>query len=150
MLLSLSTFLIKTKDQIVPRKAEIETLFLDQLQNLMNYQRPSGAFGNIIDSDVSPDESSLTSAYIFSTGAAVHLNLLSISDGEVVSAEKAWYWLLQRTVIGFTLSDTCGQQGLATKQNLYDEKVGQSDGPGAALVLYAGLGRKMLDLASAA
>ena len=147
MLLSLSTFLINTKDEIIPRKGEIETLLLDQLKNLMKYQRPSGAFGNVIDSDISPDESSLTSVYIFSTGAAVHLNLLSISDAEVGSAEKAWYWLMQRTVVGLTLSDTCAGQHLATDRNQYDQNVGQSDGPGVAFVLYAGLGRKMLDLA---
>jgi Glycosyl Hydrolase Family 88 len=149
ILLSMATFLIRTDDN-VPGREEIINIFLGQISNLVQYQRGSGAFGNIVNSDMSPDESSLTTVYVFAVGTAVHLKLLPYSSMEVLAAEKAWTWLERRTVIGLTVSDTCSGQELQLDPNEYDGGVGQSSGAAVALFLFAALGHRMLDLASSA
>jgi hypothetical protein len=148
LLLALSTFLIRTDEKVVQGREEIINILLDQLSNLIQYQRASGAFGNVVNSEVSPDESSLTSVYVFAVGTAVHLKLLPYSSMEVMAAEKAWNWLERRTAIALTVVDTCAAQGLELDSKSYDAKVGRSSGPAVAFILYAALGRRMLDLAS--
>jgi rhamnogalacturonyl hydrolase YesR len=143
LLLAISSLLLRTDEAFTDRDT-LTTIFLGQLQNLLQYQRSSGAFGNIVNVASSPDESSLVSVYIFSVGVAARLGLLSLNSDEAVAAEKAWNWLLQRTYANLTLSDTNAGQGLSLDPEKYNENVGQSGGPGVALVFYAIMGLCML------
>lgn len=146
LLLAMTTFVIRTNDSVSNRSDVIE-LWLNQLSTLLSYQRSSGAFGNVLNSDESPDESSMTSAFVFAVGTAVHFNLIPLSSEAVLAANKAWEWLNQRTAENLTLSDTCGGQGLELRIPLYDVNVGQSDGPAVFFVFYAAMGHRMIELA---
>jgi Glycosyl Hydrolase Family 88 len=146
LLLSMTTFVIRTTDA-VSNRADVITLWLDQLSTLVPYQRLSGAFGNVLNSAESPDETSMTSIFVFAVGTAVHFNLLTVLSEEVLAAEKAWVWLNKRTAHNMTLSETCAAQNLALSAPLYDENVGQSSGTAVSFVLYAAMGYRMIELA---
>jgi hypothetical protein len=146
MLLACATFLLETrdKDDLFAIRSEISDLLASQLTVLVNNQRDSGAFGNVLDHTLSPDETSLTSVFVFAVGAENLLGMDPPSPTVVDAAEKAWIWLTGRTVTGLTVSDTCGSQHLATDIEDYDKNVGVVAGPGLALLLWASLGARLL------
>lgn len=148
MLLAFSSFMIETTtkddENIVTLRKEISKLHSLVLESLLQYQRSTGAFGNVVDSASSPDELSLTAIYVFSAGAASLLGPDPSFSQVSAAAERAWMWLEKRTVDGLAVSDTCGGQHLGTAIEFYDKNVGLSQGPGPALLLYARLGATLL------
>jgi hypothetical protein len=150
MLLACSTFLLETRgdeqEGLSAIRSQISSLLTTQLTNLVNYQRETGAFGNVVNNDDSPDETSLTSTFVFSVGATVLLDMDPPPSSVIDAAEKAWIWINGRTVSNLTVSDTCGSQNLANRVKDYDKNVGSVAGPGLALILWASLGAELLDL----
>jgi len=114
MLLALSSFIIETRtkndESIESLRKEISELHSLMLGSLLQYQRSTGAFGNVIDSASSPDELSLTAIYVFAAGVASLLDPDTSSSQVTATAERAWMWLEKRTVEGLAVSDTCGGQ----------------------------------------
>lgn len=146
LLLSMAVFLLETKDNPNVSSAQdvLNNLKL-QIDTLTSFQRESGAFGNVINDVDSADETSLASVYVFAS-AILHLyNSLDIKARE--AAEKSWGFLKTRTTnpSRFELSDTSAGQMLSGNLADYANNVALSDGPGAALVLYAIIGKELLE-----
>ena len=156
MLLAFSCFLVATEqdvgfltvdqddERLATARSEISGLLITLLDNLVLYQRATGAFGNVVNDPSSPDEISLAAIFVFSVGVADFLSIDPPSAQSVAAAEIAWTWLQGRTVDGFAVSDTCGGQHLGTNADFYNQNVGMNEGPGPALLLYAKLGAGLL------
>ena len=148
MLLAIASFLLETRNRtdLDNIRGQVSSILTMQLSDLVAYQRPTGAFGNVINDNMSPDESSLTSAFVFSVGVSFFLQSDALSGTVMDAAERAWLWLGNRTVQGSAVSDTCGSQHLGTDLGFYNSNVGMSSGPGPALTMYAKLGANLLSL----
>ena len=127
----------------VVRTEESYTMLRNELENTMKYQRESGAFGNLVDVAESDDESSLTTCFVYAVGV---LHARSTASDELKeAADKAWNWLCTLDSEGFFLSKTTGACHLSTKASTYDKAFGFHSGPAVAFILWAKLGRDMLD-----
>lgn len=73
MLLAVASYVLRSSWTELPQSDEITDMLLRYLNNILPYQRESGAFGNIIDLEDSPDESSLTNCFLFAVGVAVRM-----------------------------------------------------------------------------
>lgn len=127
----------------VVQTEESYEMLRNELNNTMKYQRESGAFGNLVDVDESDDESSLTTSYVYGVGV---LHSRSTASTELKqSADKAWNWLCTLKSEGFHLSKTTGACHLSTKASTYNNAFGFKSGPAVAFILWAKLGRDLLD-----
>lgn len=135
ILLTLSRYAEKTND----------LLWLEEeVKNVVKYQRETGAFGNLVDDTSSPDETSLTSIFVY---AVAVLKEQKGSTAFESNAEMAWKWLNNREVDGFGMSDTCGAAPLGTTQNDYNKAVdGLQHGPAIAFIVWARIGAMKLNL----
>lgn len=125
---------------------ELQGFLAVQLETFSAFQRSSGAFGNLVDDSTSSDETSLTSIFIY--GVAVH-HLISeqqnVSSTQFIDpARKAFDWLNTRLVEGLAMGDTCGAAPLGADAEVYESRMGVSEGPAVAFVLWAKVGANLL------
>ena len=117
------------------------TLLNESLHTVRKFQRESGAFGNIVDVASSPDETSLTSAYIYAV--AIHAEAYKYTRF-IGSAQKAWKWLNSRSFHFdgrlLLLDSTAGGTNLGKHSRSYDSNVGSHQGPGIGLAVWANEG----------
>lgn len=144
-LLALARYVVRTNDSRAS-----EWLHQDLL-TLSRYQRPPGAFGNIVNDPHSPSEASLTSAYVYAVAvlARARGNQSQELRGRALAALG---WLDTRRTRGLRLSDSCPATGLLTSPARYNRQVSATTlvaGPAVALAAWARVGGALLHNASA-
>ena len=141
----------------IPTSESIDFLE-EEIRIAKAYQRPSGAFGNIVDDDTSPDETSLTSVYVYAVGVWYShknqkveqqrgTNTSSVDPEDVLeSARTAIEWLNQRTLTSpYYWSDSAKGMHLRQDCDEYNQVVSdQASGPVVALALWARIGQSLI------
>lgn len=142
ILLTLARYVSRTEGD------EVEWL-AEEVDIARSWQRPSGAFGNIVDEPSSPDETSLTSAFVYAVGVLNRFSVAPVGGNVTDSAFDALNWLETRHVDGLLLSDTAGAAHMSDDAADYNAVVGLAEGPAIGLAVWARIGLALLTDANA-